>query len=146
MLTCGKVVERVLFMSGISDLTTLLKSMSPVLTEGEFVFCSVTGKLKEYIEFNPLASFMEEEGLTLVLDKEKAERANLVFNGTFRKITLSVHSSLDAVGLTAKVAEKLASRDISANVIAAFYHDHVFVPEELADAALLALLELVEQS
>jgi hypothetical protein len=60
----------------------------------------------------------------------------------FRCITLSVHSSLDAVGLTAVVATQLAAHNISANVIAAFYHDHVFVPAPHADAALAALQAL----
>ncbi|WP_238326176.1 ACT domain-containing protein [Marinomonas sp. S3726] len=52
---------------------------------------------------------------------------------------MTVHSSLDAVGLTAAVATKLAEHDISANVIAAYYHDHIFVQKEKADAALQAL-------
>jgi hypothetical protein len=52
-----------------------------------------------------------------------------------------VHSSLDAVGLTAAVANKLASREISANVVAAYYHDHIFVRKEKADIAMAALEE-----
>lgn len=66
---------------------------------------------------------------------------DLKFEGSFRQITLTVHSSLEAVGLTAAVSTKLASKGISANVIAAYYHDHIFVQSSKADAGLLALQE-----
>lgn len=128
-------------MAGITELDTLLKSMRPKLLEQEFVFCTVSGELSDYLSFNPLASFVEEEGLTLVLEKSAAIRAGLSFEGRFRQITLTVHSSLEAVGLTAAVSAKLASKGISANVIAAYYHDHIFVQSEKAEAALSALLE-----
>jgi len=77
----------------------------------------------------------------LVLEKSVAEKAGLLFAGTYRQITLTVHSSLEAVGLTAAVATKLASEGISANVIAAYYHDHVFVQASKASAAFSALNE-----
>lgn len=57
----------------------------------------------------------------------------------FRAITLEVHSSLNAVGLTAAVSGALARRGISANVVAAFYHDHIFVPAGQAQEALETL-------
>ena len=90
---------------------------------------------------SPLATFNEAEGLTLVLQKETAVANNLTFESVFKGITLTVHSSLDAVGLTAAVATKLASKGISANVIAAYYHDHIFVQKEKAVLALEALNE-----
>jgi len=64
-----------------------------------------------------------------------AEKVQLAYKGKFKQITLRVHSSLDTVGLTAAVATKLASYGISANVVAAYYHDHVFVQTEKADSA-----------
>ncbi|MGO2019037.1 MAG: ACT domain-containing protein [Psychrobacter sp.] len=85
---------------------------------------------------------METEGLTLVLTKDKADEAGLNYEGVFRQITLTVHSSLEAVGLTAAVSTKLTSKDISANVIAAYYHDHIFVSNDKAEQALSALKEL----
>ena len=115
--------------------------MSPKLLESEFVFCTVSGELGSYLSLDPVATFLESEGLTLVLKKDAALMAGLSFEGSFRQITLTVHSSLEAVGLTAAVAEKLASKDISANVIAAFYHDHIFVQTSKAEAALVALQE-----
>ena len=128
-------------MSGITDLPHLLTSMQPKLLAGEYVFTTVSGSLIDYIDLNPIASFVEAEGLTLVLAKTVADNAALKYQGTFRQITLTVHSSLDAVGLTAAVSAKLTEYNISANVIAAFYHDHVFVPFDKAEAALTALHE-----
>ncbi|MFA0468153.1 ACT domain-containing protein [Vibrio breoganii] len=131
-------------MSGIKELDQLLKSMKPHLQEEEFVFCTVEGKLSDYIELNPVGTFIEPEGLTLVLERRIAEQKQLPFDGAFRMITLTVHSSLEAVGLTAAVSTKLAEKGISANVIAAYYHDHIFVQAAKADLALQALKEFSE--
>lgn len=128
-------------MSGITELDQLLKSMRPALLQPEFVFCTVVGDLDQYLSLAPIATFIEAEGLTLVLDKSVAESAGLSFEGTYRQITLTVHSSLEAVGLTAAISTKLAEKSISANVIAAYYHDHIFVPSTKAQAALEALHE-----
>ena len=133
-------------MAGIKDLNKLLNSMQPELVDKAFVFCTVTGHFKEYIALEPIATFIESEGLTLVLTKDKADEAGLNYEGVFRQITLTVHSSLQAVGLTAAVSTKLASKGISTNVIAAYYHDHIFVSLEQAEQALLALKELSNES
>ncbi|TMP39088.1 ACT domain-containing protein [Pseudoalteromonas rubra] len=133
-------------MSGIVNLTALLKTMEPVLNPEEYVFCSVSGSLEEYAPLHPLATFQEQEGLTLIVEKAAAQSYGLEFEGPFCQITLSVHSSLDAVGLTAAVAQCLTEQGISANVVAAFYHDHLFVKNEHAQAALNALCALAESS
>lgn len=130
------MTERV---SGITDLQELLRSMNPVLAADEFVFCTVQGPLQSYVSLQPLASFAEAEGLTIVLPVAQAQQAKLPYAGVFRQITLTVHSGLDAVGLTAVVATRLAELGISANVIAACFHDHIFVQSEKADDALSAL-------
>jgi uncharacterized protein len=129
-------------MNGITELAQLLASMKPELSQDEFVFCSVNGTFEAYVHLAPLATFSEAEGLTLVLTKSAASGAGLAFEQCFKRITLTVHSSLDAVGLTAAVATKLTTKGISANVIAAYYHDHIFVPSAKAEQALLALEEL----
>ncbi|CAM2914879.1 ACT domain-containing protein [Vibrio rarus] len=128
-------------MSGITELSELLTSMEPQLKDTEYVFCTVQGKMAEFTALNPIATFIEPEGLTLVLDKRDAQAHDLAFDGCFKQIILTVHSSLEAVGLTAAVSTKLAEKGISANVIAAFYHDHIFVPVAKAETALNALLE-----
>jgi len=130
-----------MIMSGITELEALLTSMQPELLASEVVFCTVAGPLADYVSLEPIATFREAEGLTLVLEKSIAEEAALVFEGTFRQITLTVHSSLEAVGLTAAVSENLAGKGISANVIAAYYHDHIFVQSAKAEMALSALKE-----
>ena len=131
-------------MTAITDLDILLKAMSPELIEGDYVFCTVEGGLANYVHLNPIATFREKEGLTLVLTEEVATQAQLSFDGVFSMITLSVHSSLEAVGLTAAFATKLGSYGISANVIAGYYHDHIFVQKHKADQAMRALREFSE--
>lgn len=129
-------------MVGETDLDKLLNTMSPQLISGDYVFCCVqSGSNLDVSSLSPLATFNEAEGLTLVLRKETAVANNLTFESVFKGITLTVHSSLDAVGLTAAVASKLAYKGISANVIAAYYHDHIFVQKEKAALALEALNE-----
>ena len=127
-------------MSGQTDLEELLAELEPALSEGQFVF--VTNRDWSYgdsVELNPVASVSEDEGLTLVVPRADADGARLTYDGVFRRITLGVHSSLDAVGLTAVVAERLSARGISANVVAGFYHDHVYVPADRAEEALALL-------
>lgn len=128
-------------MVGETNLTTLLQSMSPQLMPEEYVFCCVQDNDINLQTLSPLATFRETEGLTLVITKTQAEANNIPFESVFSGITLTVHSSLDAVGLTAAVATKLAEYDISANVVAAYYHDHIFVQKEKAELAIKALQE-----
>lgn len=129
-------------MSGIVELKQLLQAISPKLQPGEFVFCTVQPDFSELASLQPVGTFLEDEGLTLIIAAEQAEASGLRFDGKFRQISLQVHSSLEAVGLTAAVSAKLTAAGISANVVAAFYHDHVFVPVAQADRALSALQEL----
>ena len=129
-------------MAGETDLDKLLALLQPKLLEGEYVFCSVPNiRYGDLAELSPLASYQEDEGLSLILKKYAADAANLPYDSEFRGITLSVHSSLDAVGFTAAVANKLAGNGISANVVAAHFHDHVFVPAAKADLALQLLTD-----
>ena len=133
-------------MAGIIELEELLKSMSPAVQEGEYAFCTLTDLDFDYKHLKPIATFRESEGLTLVLSVDEAAKEGIAFEGTYKQITLTVHSSLEAVGLTAAVANKLTSHGISANVIAAYYHDHIFVQSDKADQALSALKEFSEAS
>ncbi len=126
-------------MAGETDLQKLLAAMSPELLPDTYVFCTVQGIYGDYSELSPLASFAESEGLTLVITEEKAKGAGLYYETVFKAITLTVHSSLDAVGLTAAVSSQLAKKGISANVIAAYYHDHIFVQTEKAALAIETL-------
>ena len=133
-------------MSGITDIKTLLKHMQPKLDKTDFVFCTKNTKVldEEIIKLNPIATFLEEEGMTIIVEKSKADNSNLQYEAIFNKITLEIHSSLEAVGLTAAFSAKLTEHNISANVVAGYYHDHIFVPKDRADDAVEALLELTE--
>lgn len=128
-------------MSGIKELSHLLLEMRPKLNEGRYVFTKVNASFQ--IHFTDiLASFKEEENTTLVLKKEKSDTLQLPYEGVFSWITLTVHSSLEAVGLTAAVSKTLTEHQISCNVIAAYYHDHIFVAENDAIKAMELLKNL----
>lgn len=134
-------------MPGETDLNAMLRGMSPSLDEAEYVFCSFpSGHYGDYSNLNPLACFAEAEGLTLVLPRASADENGQSYEAVFRRITLLVHSSLEAVGLTAAVSQQLARVDISANMIAGYYHDHLFVPVADADKALQSLQALAVNS
>ena len=125
------------------DLRQLLAAMEPRLLPDEFVFCSVAHEQEEAVADLPvLATFREEEGLSLVLERSLAESHGFRYGPVMRCISLTVHSALDSVGLTAAITDCLARQGISANVVAAYFHDHVFVPAARAEEALMALREL----
>lgn len=130
-------------MSGETDTRTLLACMAPDLLPGEFVFSVDPPAPGRHLDaFAVFATVREPEGLTHVLPKETADGAGMGYDGTFRCITLRIHSSLEAVGLTAAVSTCLAELGVPANVIAGFHHDHVFVPADRAETALAALQQL----
>lgn len=129
-------------MPGEPNLSVLLKSMQPILRDEEYVFCSVCHQDRQYLALNPVCIFREDEGLTLVLRREGADVAELTYTSIFRMITLSIHSSLDAVGFLATITGKLAEHGISVNAISAYYHDHLFVPISRAAEVMELLQEL----
>lgn len=135
-------------MSGITNLGVLLSSMEPSLAPGEFVYCSVAEeRLAEYTPLRPLGMFREAEGVTLILPAEAATGIkDIMASAPMRCITLTVHSALEAVGLTAAFATALTREGISANVVAGYYHDHIFVPSADAERALAALRALSSTS
>jgi len=132
-------------MSGSSDLKYLLSEACPVLDSERYVFVCLSASYGDHAEWQPIASFTEREGLTLVLRQEVATAHSLTYEGVFRRITLQVHSSLVGVGLTAAVSGHLAAAGISSNFLAAYFHDHIFVPADDADRAMSVLVALAEQ-
>jgi uncharacterized protein len=124
--------------TGEKDLTTLLQTMQPALHTGNYVFCSVadTGLIPGD---KIILLFKEPEGTTLIIKKETADVAGLAYAFVASWITLTVHSSLEAVGLTAAFSGALAKEGISCNVVAAFYHDHIFVDKKDAEKAMAVL-------
>lgn len=125
-------------MNGETNLDRLLASMKPELNPGPYVFCTLPGPVPDGIR--PVVTVREPEGLTVVVPQAQADTLGLPYHYVAGWITLRVHSALDAVGLTAAVAETLATAGLSCNVVAGFHHDHLFVPYGQASHAV-ALLE-----
>jgi hypothetical protein len=125
---------------GETELSRLLTDLAPRLLPERYVFYSLPhGSYGDGADLAPLASFQEEEGLTLVVPERHAQEARIAYTSIFRCITLTVHSSLTGIGLTAAVSTELARCGISVNVIAAMYHDHLLVPADQAGRAMAAL-------
>lgn len=125
-------------MSGEKDLQQLLKSMKPEHISGDYVFCKVENV--DNISLSDIEMFFKEkEAITLILKKEIADSLKLEYSVIMSWITLTVHSSLEAVGLTAAFSKALSEKEISCNVVAAFYHDHIFVNKKDVSKAMLIL-------
>jgi hypothetical protein len=124
---------------GETDLSSLLASMAPKLHPETFVFCTLSQNEIEPPRSDILMRFREADETTLILAQTIAEARGFAYRGTWRMITLTVHSSLEAVGFLATVLPSLTNAGISTNVVSAFYHDHVFVPASRAQDALSIL-------
>ncbi|MET4260649.1 hypothetical protein ABIC09_005612 [Bradyrhizobium sp. S3.12.5] len=129
-------------MTGERGLSVLLKHMKPELQPGTFVFCTIAANERIPAGLNPLLTFREQEGTTLVILRDEAQAAGLSYAFASRLITLTVHSALDAVGFLAAITARLAESGISANAVSAFHHDHLFVPTNRADDAMMLLQEM----
>lgn len=127
-------------MVGEVNLNTLLRGLSPVASDEDFVFVSLAeDKVTSTLLEQAKGLFKEREGVTLIIDVSLARQLGLSYEGTFRCITCEVHSSLEAVGMTAAMSNALARAGISANVVAAYFHDHIFIPSKDVDKALSTL-------
>ncbi len=122
----------------VSDLAVLLRSMEPELHDGVYVYC-VVARDTDIAALSPAVTVSEPEGLTLVMPEDAAINAGLPVLLRVAWITLTVHSDLQAVGLTAAFSAALSQAGISCNVVAGAFHDHIFVPVEQAQQALTAL-------
>ncbi|NNE87603.1 MAG: ACT domain-containing protein [Silicimonas sp.] len=125
----------------------MIANMTPVLQPGVFVFCAMLNRDDTgHAMSKAKAMFIEDEGLSLILPKSDADALGLTYDQKMRQITLMVFSSVSGVGLTAAVAKALAKERISANIVAATHHDHIFVPSKHADTAIRTLRALQEQA
>ena len=132
-------------MSGETNLDRLLQSIQPILDREEYVFCSINNYDNSYSYLDFIGLFKEKEGTTLILEKDRADAAGLSYTAVFALITLSVHSSLEAVGFIAAITNKLAKHNISVNPVSAYYHDHLFVPVSHARETIVLLHEFSKQ-
>lgn len=134
---------------GGRDLGALLKSMSPRLHPETFVFAMLpkgAGAELASLAPNAVMVFQEAEGTTLIVPQSCVTGRDIPHAFPCRMITLEVHSALDAVGFIAAVAAALSESGISTNPVSGFYHDHLFVPANDADAAVAILQTLSEQT
>lgn len=128
-------------MSGEKNLERLLKSMKPKHNAGEFVFCK-TENLEQLNLSQIIMTFKEDESSTIIAKKEVADKLALDYSFVASWITLTVHSSLEAVGLTAAFSTALSENGISCNVVAAYYHDHIFVDKKDTEKTMEVLNKL----
>ncbi len=134
-------------MTGLTHLPKLLAELEPSLHPSKFVFCSLpNATLASVCHLDPICTFQESEGLTVVVPEATAANHSVDSSPPFACITITINSSLEAIGLTAAMAKALAEVGISANVVAAYHHDHVFVPAGRAEDAMAALLALQHRS
>jgi len=125
-----------------SNIDELLEGMDPKLLPERYVFASVGTAIADQLDFTPEMKFVEEEGVTLILREADALEANIPHEFTCHKITLRVHSALEAVGFMAAISNKLMQVGVPCNVVAGYYHDHLFIPVDKVETAMQALREL----
>lgn len=132
-------------MSKSKNLVHLLSNLKPKLNPGEYVYVHVV-ESNEILSKGAIMEFKEKEGITLIISKAKALSLKLDFEYVAAWITLQVHSALEAVGLTAAISASLAEDNISCNIVAGYFHDHIFVNILDADKAIKNLINLSKRT
>lgn len=134
--------------TGEQNLPTLLATMKPTLDPKTYVFITTTQALHSLplATLQPTLIVQETEGTTIVVTEDLAVSHGLAGVFPCKRISLTVHSSLEAVGLIAAITDRLKDQKISTNVVSGYYHDHVYVPVERAEDAMGVLGELIEES
>ncbi|OJD27233.1 hypothetical protein ACJ73_01371 [Blastomyces percursus] len=131
---------------GETNLPTLLASLDPTLDPETFVFLTTKKRMHALPlqSLQPQMLFQESEGVTIITTRNLATSHGFGEQATFpcRKISLKIHSSLEAVGLIAAISTTLGEGCISSNVVSGYFHDHIFVPVGREEEALQALREL----
>ncbi len=133
-------------MSGETDLGRLLAGLSPQLDPIPYVFATLPMGTAVPAGVTPLATFAEVEGLSLVVEASAWPAGIGEASAPHARLTMMVHSSLEAIGMTAAMATALTEAGISANVIAAYYHDHIFVPWDHRHDAMAAIEALARNA
>ena len=129
----------------VRDREAMIAAMEPRLDDRHWRFVLVSPDNAPQLLGAAIATFREDEGVTAIVPSELADEVEIA-GPDFARITLMVHSDLEGVGLTAAVSGALADAGIACNMVAAFHHDHAFVPAARGEEALSALQELSTSS
>ncbi|KAF3388383.1 hypothetical protein F1880_003735 [Penicillium rolfsii] len=134
--------------TGEQNLSTLLATMEPTLDPKSYVFATTTQALHSLplATLQPTLIVQEAEGTTIVTTEDLAASHGLAGIFLCKRISLTVHSSLEAVGLIAAITDRLKDHQISTNVVSGYYHDHIYVPAERAEDAMRVLGDLVAEA
>jgi hypothetical protein len=131
----------------VKDTSAMVAGMNPHLADGLYVFVTTqNSKQAKAALDHAVGFFVEDEGRSFILDIESARALGFAIEMPMRRITLTVWSALDGVGLTAAAASALAAVNIPCNMVAAYHHDHIFVPAHRAEDAVEALLASASQA
>lgn len=131
---------------GETDLVRLLGTLRPALDSTLWIFCTLPSAAPPPPALDAVVTVREPQGWTAVVAQPTADAAGLSYAGVYRRVTLTVHSSLEAVGLLAAVARALADAGIACNAVSGVYHDHLFVPAMRAHDAVAVLDALSARS
>ncbi len=121
--------------TGETDLGRMLASLTITRRPGRFTVTTIEPATAVTLGEGIEALVSEAEGVTVVATIEAAGRRGWPIGFEAVWLTLDVHSSLEAVGLTAAFSNALADEGIACNVIAGHFHDHLLVPAHRADDA-----------
>ena len=125
----------------VRDREAMIAGMAPRLDEQTWRFVLVSPDTAPQLLGAAIGTFREDEGVTAIVPSGVADETGIE-GPDLARITLMVHSDLEGVGLTAAVAGTLADAGIACNMVAAFHHDHAFVPAQHGERALIALQDL----
>lgn len=139
---------------GITDLNDLIRSMKPSLHPEVFVFGHIPTKteadsqnvLKLLTGLPVQMMFREDEGWTVIIEQSVAESIQLQSTFPCKKITLNIHSSLDAVGFMAAILKELTELNIGCNLVSGYFHDHLFIPAGKEEAVMEVLQRMATEA
>lgn len=133
---------------GETNINSLLRNLQPILSPETYVFTTTTQPLSSLLlsTLQPILIFHEAEGLTLITTRDSAQAHSLEYTFPCRKISLKVHSSLEAVGMMTAISSKLTELGVTSNVVSGYYHDHIFVAEGKEEITMKGLEELTKEA